>query len=276
MKISEKITQFFKYVFLWIITLITLIPFLWIWMSSFKSNKEILTSALALPTEFSFEGYIDAFNTAPLLNYYMNSIIVVVTSTLLGVFLVGMAAYVIARFDFKFKNIIFVTLSVSLLLPITALIYPIYSVIRGLGLYDTRSGLILVNIGLGLPTTLYILRSYFLSIPKELEEAAYIDGSGFFRTYLSIMIPIAKPGFATAAVLQFILGWNEFLFALVITDSKRVRTVPLAINYFLSQFSFDYRALFAAIVIITIPSIIAFVALQEQVVDSLAAGSVKG
>lgn len=273
---KEKTIKLWKNLFLLIVTLIAVVPFVWVLLSSFKTNGEILDSALALPKQINFQGYVDAFKTSPLLDYYFNSIIVAVSGTLLNAFLVGMAAYVLARFNFKLKKLLFVMFSLSLLLPFTALILPTFMIVKQIGLYDSRIGLILVYMALGLPTTLYILRSYFLSIPKEIEEAAYIDGANFFKTYIKIIIPIAKPGFATAAVLQFLLCWNEFLYALVLTNSSKVRTVPLAINYFLSQFSFDYRALFAAIVIINIPSILSFVILQEQVVDSLAAGSVKG
>ncbi|GKX27955.1 sugar ABC transporter permease [Vallitalea longa] len=265
-----------KLLFLLIITLLAIIPFIWVLISSFKTNGEILESALSLPKHINFQGYIDAFKTSPLLSYYWNSIIIAVSGTVLNTFIVGMAAYVLARFDFKLNKPILLIFSLSLLIPFTALILPTFMIVKNIGLYDKRIGLILVYMALGLPTTLYILRSYFLSIPKEIEEASYIDGGNFFKTYIKIIIPIAKPGFATAAVLQFLLCWNEFLYALVLTNSSKVRTVPLAINYFLSQFSFDYRALFAAIVIINIPSILSFVILQEQVVDSLAAGSVKG
>lgn len=273
---KKRIIPILKYTFLIIITIIAVVPFIWVLMSSFKTNGEILESALSFPKQFNFQGYLDAFKTSPLLSYYLNSIIIALTGTFLNAFLVGMAAYVLARFNFKLKKPIFIILSLSLLLPFTALILPTFMIVKKIGLYDSRFGLIVVYMSLGLPTTLYILRSYFLSIPKSIEEAAYIDGAGFFKTFVQIIIPIAKPGFATAAVLQFLLCWNEFLYALVLTNSKSVRTVPLAINYFLSQFSFDYRALFAAIVIINIPSILSFIFLQEQVVDSLAAGSVKG
>lgn len=262
--------------FLLIIIGISVLPFIWILVSSFKTNAEILESALTLPSNWSFEGYINAFKLSPLHKFYINSLIISISSTLLNVFLVGMAAYVLARFEFKMKNGILLILSLSLLLPMTSLIHPVYMTIRKIGLYDTKIGLILVYTALGLPSSLYILRSYFLSIPKSIEEAAYVDGAGFFRTYVEIILPIAKPGLATAAVLQFLLSWNEFLYAVVLTNSQRNRTVPVALSYFTSQFSFNYTAMFAAIVMVSIPSIIAYVILQEQVVSSLTAGSVKG
>ena len=158
----------------------------------------------------------------------------------------------------------------------TALIQPVYLLIKNLGLYNTKAGLILVYSSLGLPTTLFIMRSFFISIPRSMEEAAYIDGSGFLNTFLNIALPITKPGLATAAILQFLMAWNEFLYALVLTSAKNSRTLPLALNYFVAQFSFNYTAMFAAIVVIIIPSIIIYILLQEQVVGSLTAGSVKG
>ncbi len=187
-----------------------------------------------------------------------------------------MAACAVARFSFKAKGFIVNMLSVSLLLPMVALIHPIYTIIGKMGLYNTKSYLIFVYMALGLPTTLFIMRSYFLSIPSSIEEAAYIDDSSFINTYLKIVLPIAKPGLASAAVLQFLMAWNEFLYALILTKDENSRTLPLALNYFKSQFSLDYGAMFAAIVVVIVPSIIIYVLLQEQVVDSLAAGSVKG
>ncbi|WP_432666800.1 carbohydrate ABC transporter permease [Wukongibacter baidiensis] len=275
-KASESFLKILRNIFLAVVILISIVPFLWVLISSFKTNSEILESALSLPKSWTFDGYINAFKLSPLHKFYINSIIVSLSSTALNVFIVGMSAYVLARFQFRFSKTINLILSLSLLLPMTSLIHPVYMTIKRMGLYDTKAGLILVYTALGLPTTLYILKSYFLSIPRSIEEAAYIDGAGFFKTYLKIMIPIAKPGFATAAVLQFLLSWNEFLYALILTNSQNNRTIPVALSYFTSQFSFNYTALFAAIVMVSIPSIIIFVILQEHVVDSLAAGSTKG
>lgn len=269
-------TSSFSILFQLIIVAISIFPLVWIFFSSFKTNGEILNSSLSLPKHWNLYGYINAFKISPLHKFYANSIIIAVSSTILNVFLVGMASYVIARFNFKLKKTILIILSLSLFLPMTSLIHPVYMTIKKIGLYDTKAGLILVYTALGLPTTLYLLHSYFLSIPKEIEEAAYIDGAGFFRTFIQIIVPVARPGFATAAVLQFLLSWNEFLYAIVLTNSKENRTIPVALSYFTSQFSFNYTSLFAAIVMVSLPSIILFALMQEQVVSSLTAGSVKG
>ena len=265
-----------RFIFLGFFVLISIGPLIWIVMSSFKSNREILSSAFALPTSFSFSGYAAALDIAPIFKFYGNSIIVSVVSTLLNVVVVSMAAYVLARFKFRGNTFITLLLSVSLLIPTAALLMPIYKIMTAIGLFDTRLGLILVYAALGLPTSLFIFKSYFQSIPKELEEAAYIDGAGFFRTFFVIVFPLAKPGLATGAILQFLTSWNEFMFALILTKSSDVRTLPLALNYFTSQFSFNYTAMFAALTMVILPSIIIYILLQEQITSSMVDGAVKG
>ena len=270
------LARVFKYLFLFIIVLITLFPLLWMFISAFKTNQEIVRHTFALPSSWSLDGFNKALELAPILKFYLNSVIVSVVSTILNVLIVSMGAYVLARSDSKFNNIIMAVLSVSLFIPITALMQTIYNVVNGLGLYDTKMGLILVYTAMNLPITLFIMRSHFLSIPKEIEESAYIDGASFGKTFFMIVLPIAKPGMATAGILCFISCWNEFLFALTLTSKTVNRTLPIALNYFTATFSFNYTALFAAMVMIVLPSIIVFILLQEQVVDGLASGSVKG
>ena len=213
---------------------------------------------------------------SPIFLFFSNSVFISITNTIISVLVVAMAAYAIARFNFRGKTLFTLSLSSSLLVPISALLMPIYLIMSRIGLLDSKASLILVYAALGLPTSLFILRGTFLAIPREIEEAAAIDGSGQLRTFFQIVMPMAKSGLATAATLHFLTSWNEFMFALVLTKSERVRTLPLALNYFSSQFSFDYTAMFAAITMAVLPSILVYVLLQEQVTGSLVAGSVKG
>ena len=276
MKTTPKFWRVLRFLFLGFFVVISIGPLIWIIMSSFKSNKEILSSAFALPSSFSLSGYKAALDMAPIFKFYGNSIIISVLSTLLNVVVVSMAAYVLARHKFKGSTFVTLLLSVSLLIPTAALLMPIYKIMTAIGLFDTRTGLILVYAALGLPASLFIFKSYFQSIPKELEEAACIDGAGFFRTFFVIVFPLAKPGLATGAILQFLTSWNEFMFALILTKSTSVRTLPLALNYFTSQFSFNYTAMFAALTMVILPSIIIYILLQEQITSSMVEGSVKG
>ena len=256
--------------------LLALFPLVWVILSSFKTNQQILSSAISLPTAFSFDGYRMALKVSPILRFFFNSVVITLISTGLNVFLVSMAAYAFARTRFPGKNLLFTLLALSMVIPVTALMQPVYQVISGLGLLDSLPGLILVYMALNMPLTLLIMRATFAGVPASLEEAAYIDGAGFMRTYLKVMLPVAKGGLASAAVLAFLNAWNEFTFALVLTKSAHVRTLPLSLSYFTSQFTFNYTALFAAITMAVLPSILVFALFQEQVSQSLVIGAVKG
>lgn len=273
---KQKAARVFSYLFMALCVLVALFPIVWVVLSSFKTNREILSNGLQLPSTFSFSGYKQALEMAPILKFFVNSLIVSFASTTLNVFILAMAGYVFAKKKFRFKNLIFGILSLSMVIPSTALMSPVYTVITKLHLYDTKMALILVYTALNMPISLMILRSAFAAIPTELEEAAYIDGAGFFRTFWQVMMPCAKGGLASAAVLAFLGSWNEFTFALLLTSSTSTRTLPLSLSYFTSQFSFNYTAMFAAITIAVLPSIIVFSIFQEQVCSSLTAGSVKG
>ena len=273
---KQKAARVFSYLFMALCVLVALFPIVWVVLSSFKTNREILSNGLQLPSTFSFSGYKQALEMAPILKFFVNSLIVSFASTALNVFILAMAGYVFAKKKFRFKNLIFGILSLSMVIPSTALMSPVYTVITKLHLYDTKMALILVYTALNMPISLMILRSAFAAIPTELEEAAYIDGAGFFRTFWQVMMPCAKGGLASAAVLAFLGSWNEFTFALLLTSSTSTRTLPLSLSYFTSQFSFNYTAMFAAITIAVLPSIIVFSIFQEQVCSSLTAGSVKG
>ena len=272
---KQKAARVFSYLFMALCVLVALFPIVWVVLSSFKTNREILSNGLQLPSTFSFSGYKQALEMAPILKFFVNSLIVSFASTALNVFILAMAGYVFEE-KIPLKNLIFGILSLSMVIPSTALMSPVYTVITKLHLYDTKMALILVYTALNMPISLMILRSAFAAIPTELEEAAYIDGAGFFRTFWQVMMPCAKGGLASAAVLAFLGSWNEFTFALLLTSSTSTRTLPLSLSYFTSQFSFNYTAMFAAITIAVLPSIIVFSIFQEQVCSSLTAGSVKG
>ncbi len=258
------------------ILIISLLPLLWVLLSSFKMNKEILSGSLGLPQSFSLKNYQDALKIAPIPQFYLNSISLSLISTLVSLFTLSMAAYVLARFTWRGRRFFRIIFSLGLLIPGAALLQPLFQTVSRTGMKDSLLGLGLVYIAFGLPTTIYIMSSYFMTIPRELEESAYLDGAGFFRTFATIILPLAKPALGTAAVLQFLLSWNEFQFALTLLSSNSKRTLPIALYYFKSQFASNYGAMFAAVIMVIIPSIIAYIALQEQVVSGLSAGAVKG
>ena len=265
-----------KYAFMLVILFVSLAPIVWVFTSSFKSYAEINSSALSLPSSVSLDNYAAALKFAPIQKYFLNSVIIVGISIAVTVIFVAMCAYAAARFKFLFKPVIVVLIAASLMLPAQSISQPLFSIFTALKIFDTKLGLILVYAAMGIPMSFFVMYSYYKTIPLALEESAYIDGAGFFRTFFTIILPLAKPGLATIAMLQFINIWNEFYFALMLTSGDTARTVPIALNYYMSTFANNYSALFAAVIMTIVPTIIFFVAMQKQVISGLTSGAVKG
>ena len=196
--------------------------------------------------------------------------------TVISVFVVSLAAYVSARISFKGKNLVTLMFASTLFIPSISISFPIYRLLSDLGLKDTLTGIIFVYSSLGIAVTFFILRSYFLTIPKEMEEAAMMDGCGYVGTYFRIIVPIAKPGLATAAIMAFLNNWNEYYFASILLKSKENMTLPALLGQFTTAYSKNLNGMFSAIILIVLPTIIIFCLLSETFVKSLTAGAVKG
>ncbi len=265
----------FSYLVMACASLLCLFPIVWVILSSFNTNAEIFSGQI-WPTAFNLDGYRYALDMAPIPLFFLNSVCVSTVAMLLNVTFVSMGAYVFARFRFRAKELIFSILMAAMVLPATALIQPVYMQVRALGLLDTRQGLVLVYSCFGMPVGLMIMRSFFAGIPRDMEHSAAIDGAGFLRTFVQIIVPMAKPGIATIMVLRFLEYWNEFTYALVLTTSTNIRTLPLSLGYFVASFSFNYTALFAAITLSVLPALILFALFNESVVSSMTVGAVKG
>lgn len=276
MKAEQIIGKLGRIVFLVFIIAISTVPLLWKLVSSFKTNKEIMDSAFSLPASINLDNYIMAFKYSPLGTYFWNTFIITVFCIFFGLIIFSMSAYVFARFEFKGKNFLFALIGMSMLVPTSALIFPVYKLMNAMNLYNTKSGLVLVYMAIAMPSVLFVLRSYFLTIPKEMEEAARIDGSGFMRTYITIMLPLVKPAMATAAILIFMASWNDFIYNLMLSSGNNARNVSVALSQFLSMFGSDYGQLFAASFIVVLPSILLYCLLQKRIESALLAGAVKG
>lgn len=265
-----------KYLFMIFFVIIAVGPILWAFISSFKTYAEINSSALSWPSAFNLDNYKAAFKYAPIAKYFLNSVIIVGISVLVTVALVAMSAYIISRFEFKMKTVIVLMISASLMLPAQAISQPLFAIFQALGIFDTKLGLIIVYSAMGIPMSFFVMTSYYKTISPALEESAYIDGATFLQTFTKIILPLAKPGLVTIALLQFINTWNEFYFALMLTSGDTARTIPIALNYYMGTFANNYSALFAAVVLTVLPTILVFIILQRQVMESLTAGAVKG
>lgn len=279
MKIIKKIlTQILLYGVELVVIVLSAFPIVWVILSSFKTNAEILEGAFTLPSGLSVgvEAYKYLFEQYDFLLYFRNSIIVSVISTVVSLLCFSMAAYVLARFKFPGRTLLFVLFTITMLVPGHAKAQPIFSMINSMGLYNTLTGLTLVYLGSGIAMSIFILRSAFMAIPKELDEAATIDGAGFFKTFFRVDLPLAKSGLSTAGILMFLGNWNEYFYAALLISSESNRTLPMALQFFNQSLSYDYTKMFAALTVVVVPAIIVYCCAQEQVQQSVASSGVKG
>jgi raffinose/stachyose/melibiose transport system permease protein len=275
-RLREVPERIFSYGVMLFTFFISIFPIVWVVLSSFKTNKDILGSPFGLPTKLDFQVYADVFTQYNFLLYFKNSLIVAVTATLIAVLIYSMAGYIFGKFDFWGKNILFIICTITLLVPGYSRAQPIFTIIMKMNLYNTKTGLILVYASFGMALALFILRLTFMSIPKDFDEAALIDGAGFWRIFWTVNLPLAKSGMATAGVLMFIQAWNEYFYALILTSDEANRTLPVAVQFFNEAFSYNYTRLFAALTMVIIPGILIYLLVQEQVQNSVASAGVKG
>jgi multiple sugar transport system permease protein len=261
------------------IVIFCLAPFYWMVNISLKTGAD-LSSANLIPPNPTLDNYQSIFNNTDFTNGLRNSVIVAFTTTILSLIFGSFAAYALARLKVSGKFwLLAIVLSVSTFPPI-AIAAPLFKLWSDIGLYDQPYGLglILPYLTFALPLTIYTLTSFFREIPKDLEEAALVDGATHFQAFYKVVIPLAAPGMATAAILTFIAAWNEFLFAITLTSSADARTVPAAIAFFTgsSEHDIPLGTISAASVVISIPLILLVLFFQKRIVAGLTAGAVKG
>ena len=274
--VKKAACQAFMYLVELVVILLSVFPILWVVMSAFKTNGEILTSPLALPTSFSLDVFVHLFETYNFPVYFLNSLLAAGVSTLVSLLFYAMGAYVIAKFEFPGRKLLFILFTITLLVPGHSKSQPIFSLVSDLGLFDSIWGVTLVYLSAGMAMSIFVLKAGFMAIPKSLDEAAIIDGAGFMRTFWSINLPLAKSALATAGILMFLGNWNEYYFASLLTHSDSQRTLPIALSFFTSEFSYNYTNLFADLTIVILPGILLYVFAQEQVQASVAATGIKG
>lgn len=266
------VLRVFRYFIMALVLIISIYPILWVFISSFKEKP----GGLGLPEKWIFDGYVTIFTKLDIHTYFFNSIVITAISTIVSVTIIAMAAYVVSRMEFKGRWLVSLMFSTTLFIPSVSISFPIYRMLGNLGLKDTRLGVILIYSGLGIAVTFFILESYFRSIPKEMEEAARIDGCGYEGTFFKVILPIAKPGLSTAAIMAFLNNWNEFYFASILLKSPEKMTIPALLGQFSSAYSKNLNGMFSAIIVAVLPTIVIFCLFSETFMKSLTAGAVKG
>ncbi len=252
-----------------------IMPFLWMVSTSLKSFAESMqVPPTIFPKEFKFENYLEVFEKINFAQYYLNTIIITVARTVFQLILCSLAAYAFARLRFPGKNIIFIAILSVLMVPSQVVMIPSFVIMRELGWIDTFYAIIVPGIFSAFGT--FLLRQFFMAIPKELDEAAKIDGCSFFGIYWRIILPLSKPALVSLAIFTILAAWNDFLWPLIATNSDEMRVLSIGIATFQGQYATEYPLLMAGALMSTAPMIIIFLFLQKYFIEGIALSGVKG
>ena len=277
-KSAERITisSFITNAILIVFSITCIYPVIWMLYSAFKTTKDFNNNPIGFPKEIFTDNLVQVFTNTPMLAYMKNSAVITVISLTFILIIGFIAGYFLSRYTFRGRNFLYTYFMIGMLIPIHALLVPIYVLTKGIGLVDTIPGLVLPYVSFGLPTAVFLVESYVRGIPKEMEEAANIDGSSFTRTLFQIMLPMCRPILATVAIIQFFYCWNEFSFSLVLLNTQTKFTVPLGLTFFKGPYSTNYPMIMAATIVSIAPVMILYFAFSGNVIKGMTAGAVKG
>lgn len=269
--------------FTWALVAVSLLPIVWMLLSSLCNYSDIANGEqLATHLDWRWENYRDIWVNVDFFNYFRNSLLICGLATLLSTACAVCAAYALARFRFRGANAFSLAITVTQVIPGMLFFLPLYMLYRKLGedyglvMLDSVQGLVFLYVALFTPASIWIMRGFFVAIPRELEDAAIMDGCSRLGAFVRIVLPLSAPGIIATATFVFLLAWDELFFAWVLTSSAEVQTIPVGIRLFISQFQHRYELMMAAGAVSTLPVLLAFFAGQRYFVKGLAAGAVKG
>lgn len=254
------------------------IPFFFMLLNSFKSNQEFYNNFWSLPDKLLFNNYAKGLEISGLATLFSNTIYIVIFSSIINILLSSMIAYAISRIDFRFAGALYKYFMVGLLTPGIICIIPVFFVVRLLGLYDSRESLILVYSAFNMAFSVFVMYSFFKTLPGELEEAAYIDGASYFKTFWQIMFPLAKPGLVTIGIFGFIEYWNDYLIAMTLVVDETKKTVSQGVMKMqaANNVKTEWGPLFAVCIMAMVPVILVYAFGQSKLTSGLTAGAIKG
>lgn len=263
---------------LWLFFLSVAFPLVWVLITSFKTGRELFTSTWALPAEMQWGNYARAWTEMQVGTYMINSVLVTVVSLTLIMLLGSMVAYVLARYTFPGSRVIYFYFIAGWLIPGMLTFIPAWFLHRSLGTIDTRWALIIQYTASSLPFTVFFLYAFFKTLPREVEEAAIVDGASLYQVFFQIMLPLAKSGLITVGVFNFLAVWNEYFWALITISRNELKTLPLGMANVLqqAQYATDWGAMFAGFVIMLVPTFVVYSIFQSRLTQGITVGAVKG
>ena len=275
-KQHARIVSTLIYAFLIILAIIYIVPLLWVLITSLKNDSTLMLSPWAMPSKLEWGNYEFAWTKGHLGTAMLNSLIVCGSTLVISMVFGSMAAFAIAKLRWKLSKLTMYYFLIGMMIPIHTILIPLFVQFSGWGMSNTLMGIIIPYITFSLPITIYIMVGFFEGIPNELFEAACIDGCSVYKMFGTVAIPLAKTGFMVTGLMSFVSNWNELLVAMVFISKEAKKTLPVSLTKFVGPYHTNYCQMFAAIMIAIIPTIIAYVAFANQIVEGLTAGAVKG
>jgi raffinose/stachyose/melibiose transport system permease protein len=260
---------------LWLNAFVMLYPLFVMVLSAFKTNAEIFASPFAWPDSFAPVNAARMWSDTSFFRYLLNSVLVTGASIAAIVVFGTMAAYAIARYPFRGSTLVFMFFLAGLMVPLKLAIIPLFIQLNALGLIDTRAGLVLVYVAMGLPSSVFILTGFLRTLPGALEESARIEGASELRTMLQVMLPLARPAMVIAAIQNAVPIWNDFFFPLVFISSDGLKTLPQGLTVFMGEYNTDWGVLFAGLTLAALPISLVYIALSRQFIAGLTQGAIK-
>ncbi|MFG2359063.1 carbohydrate ABC transporter permease [Streptomyces sp. NPDC048521] len=265
------IARLFMWAFLLGLAVVVLYPLLWMVLNGFKTNAELFGNPFALPTDFSFDSYRAAWNRG-VSNYLATSVLVTVTSTVATVFISAWAAYGLTRVNIPLNKVLTAVILGGLMLSPTVALVPLVRMFQSIGLYNSFWALLILYTAFRVPFTTFLIRAYMIDLPREVDEAAQIDGAGRWTAFWRIVLPMCKPIITSTVLLHVLFAWNEYLFAMVFTNGSDVQTLPVGLTSLMSKHGTDFPVVFAGMVIAAVPVVLLFLFGQRYIVKGLADG----
>ncbi|GAE32475.1 xylose ABC transporter [Halalkalibacter hemicellulosilyticusJCM 9152] len=273
----SKLSMIVLYVILIIVAILQILPLIWLLLFSLKDNQEVFQLApFAIPSDPKWENYVKVWTEGNISLYFFNSVWITVTAVVLTVLLASFVTYAITRMRWKLSKLVLGLFMVGLMIPVHSTLIPLFSFYTNIGLMNHPMSIVLTYTAFNLPLTIMILLGFYQTLPREVEEAAVMDGCSVHRIFFQIMLPMTTPVLATTAIINMIYNWNEFVFVNTFISSDRYKTLTVGIQNFIGQYTTDWGAIGATLMISIIPILLSFLFLSNRIVEGITSGSVKG
>jgi raffinose/stachyose/melibiose transport system permease protein len=270
------VAEIVRYAVLTLIAGIVLIPLLLALLGGFRENQDLLRNPAGWPDKLIISNYTDVLTRGSFWRQVFNSTVIMLLTTVIALSLSSAVAFVLARMQFRGREPLFNFFTLGLLFPLPVAILPLYLLLRNMHLVDSIWGVILPQVAFGLPWNVLLLRSFFLGVPRDLEDAAYVDGAGPLEFLLRVLLPLVRPALAAVAVLTMVTSWNNFFLPLVVLNSESLWTLPLGVTQFHGQYLTDWARVLAFVTLALVPAVGFYLVAERQLIAGLTAGSVKG